>query len=164
MESEEREAILHKLAAKIESAREKVCTDISYRAFMSFKSNVKKWLNREVTDEEAIELEDCPMVAAIQAQERRTKLRWVFANLENSCKTLLHSGASQDASPEFRTFVHETGTEATRTIWRRGTRGIRSIVEGCLPSNVPDIVSVLQVANAMRSAVPPSSLVCSRKE
>lgn len=164
MDSEKRRAISRKLDAKIESALENLRTDFGYSTFMFFKSMVQTWLNREVTDEEDVELEDCPTVAAIQAQERRTRLRHVLEKLGNSCKILLHAGASQDASTKLRAFVHEAGTGAPRTIWRRGTRAIRSIVEGRLPSNVPDIVSILQVANAMRLVAPSSGLVCSTKE
>lgn len=164
MEFEKGRAIIHKFAAKIESALENVRTFVDYRTFMFYKSRVQTWLTTEVTDEEAIDLEDCPTVAAIQARERGTRLRQVLAKIGNSCKALLHAGASQDVSPELRTFVHEAGTGTPRTIWRHGTRGIRSIVDGHLPSSVPDIVSILQVANSMRLAAPPSGLVCSREE
>lgn len=162
--SEKCRAIVCKLAAKIEGALEEVGTVFNYREFRSFKSQIDTWLNNNVTNVKAIDLEDCPTAVAIQAQERRTRLRQVFAKIGSSCKSLLHARASQSASPELRIFVHEAGTEATRTVWRRGTRAIRSIVDGRLPSSVPDIVSILQVANAMRSALPPSGLVCSKEE
>lgn len=110
------------------------------------------------------DLEDCPVVAAIRAQERRTILRRLFGKIESSLKRLLHAGASQGASTGLVNFAHKASTETSRAIWKLGKRVIRNICEGHLPSSLPEIVSILQVANAMRSAVPASDLVCSRKE
>lgn len=159
MQSKKRKDIIDKLAAKIVSALEKPSTVWRPRAFTFFKSTVQRLPDGEVTD-----LEDCPVVAAIQAQERRTILRRLFANIASSLRCLLHAGASRGASTGLVNFAHKAGTETSRAIWRRGTRVIRFIGAGCLPSSLPEIVSMLQVANAMRSAVLASDLVCSRKE
>lgn len=121
-------------------------------------------VNSTEKESKATDLEDCPVVAAIQAQERRTILRRLFAKIASSLKKLLRAGASQGASTGLVNFAHKAGTETSRAIWRRGKRVIRDIGEGCRPSSLPEIVSILQVANAMRSAVPASDLVCSRKE
>lgn len=154
------EYTIDKLAAKIVSASEMSCTGSGCCAFTFFKSAVQRLPNGEVTD-----LEDCPVVAAIiEAQERKTILRRLFAKVASSLKRLLHAGASQGASTRLVNLVHKASTETWQAIWRRGTRVIRNISEGCLPSSLPEIVSVLQVANAMRFAVPASDLVCSRKE
>lgn len=157
--SNNRRDIINKLAAKIVSALEEPSAASDFRAFIFFESTVQRLPGREVID-----LEDCPLVAAVQTQERKTILRRLFAKIASSLKSLLRAGASQGASTALVNFVHKAGTETSRAIWRRGTRVIRNIGEGCLPSSLPEIVSVLQVANAMRSAVPASDLVCSRKE
>lgn len=151
--------IIDKLAAKIVSALEKPSTVRGPRASTFFKSIVQRLPDREVTD-----LENCPVVAAVQAQERRTMLRRLFAKMTSERKKLLHAGDSQGVSTGLVNFAHKAGTETSRAIWRRGTRVIRNVGEGCLPSSLPEIVSILQVANAMRFAVPASDRVCSRKE
>lgn len=174
--AKKRGEIIDKLAAKIASALEKPCTVGAFPAFTFFKSIVQTLprANRsatdvgitdvEVTSLEVTGLEDCPVVATIQAQERGAILRRLFAKIASSLKRLLHAGASQGASTRLVNLVHKAGTETWQAIWRRGTRVIRNISEGCLPSSLPEIVSILQVANAMRSTVPASYLVCSRKE
>lgn len=128
------------------------------------KSKIIEALIAKEVAKEFPDLEDCPVVAAIRAQERRTILRRLFGKIASSLKRLLHAGASQGASTGLVNFAHKASTETSRTIWKLGKRVIRNICEGHLPSSLPEIVSILQVANAMRSAVPASDLVCSRKE
>lgn len=159
-----RKEIIDRLAAKIVSALKKPSTVRGYRTSTFFKSTVQRLSHGEVTDVGVTDLEVCPVVAAIQAQERRTMLRRLFAKLASSLKRLLNAGASQGASTGLVDFAHKAGTETSRAIWKHGTRVIRNIGEGCLPSSLPEIVSILQVANAMRFAVPASDLVCSREE
>lgn len=154
-----RRAIITKLAAKVVSALEKPYNVNGYGASIFIESIVQGLPNGEVAD-----LEDCPVVAAIQAQERRTILRRLFAKIGSSLKRLLHAGASQGASTGLVNFAHKAATETSRAIWKRGTRVIRNIGKRCLTPSLPEIVNILQVANAMRSAVPASDLVCSRQE
>ncbi|UKZ79048.1 hypothetical protein TrVFT333_006799, partial [Trichoderma virens FT-333] len=110
----------------------------------------------------AIEVKDCPAVAAIQAQERRTMARRLLAKIANSCEKLLDASTMQDVSAGLMAFVDQVGTSTS--VWRSGTRAIRDICEGYMPRSLSDIVSALQVANAMRSVVPPSRLVYTKKE
>ncbi|KAF3075639.1 hypothetical protein CFAM422_001966 [Trichoderma lentiforme] len=97
-----------------------------------------------------------------EAQERRIMAHRLLAEVANSCQKLPDASTMQDASSGVRAFVNQVGTSAS--VWKRGTGAIRDICEGYKPRNLSDIVSVLQVANAMRSVVPPSRLKCSKKE
>lgn len=106
--------------------------------------------------------EDCPAVAAVRAQERRITARRLFAKVASSRERLLNAGASQDAPASLKDFVDQVGPSSS--VFKSGTRAIRDISEGYMPSSLRDIVSALQVADAMRSAVPPSKLVCSEEE
>lgn len=155
--AEKCEFIIDKLVAKIVSALEDPYTVCGYVTSTIFKSIVQRLLSREVTNEDF-------SAAAAWAQERRNVFRRLFARIGSSRTTLLHAGASQGASAGLVTFADEAGSETSRAIWRRGTRAIRNIGKGCLPSSLSEIVSILQVANAMRSAVPPSDVVCSENE
>ncbi|KAK4060616.1 hypothetical protein Trihar35433_10024 [Trichoderma harzianum] len=107
-------------------------------------------------------LNDCPALAAIQAQERRAMAHRLLTKVASSCEKLLDASIMQDASAGVIAFVDQFGTSAS--IWKSGTRAIRDICEGYMPRSLSDIVSALQVANAMRSAVPPSTLGYSKKE
>lgn len=80
----------------------------------------------------------------------------------SSREKLLNVGARQYASAGLKAFVGQLGTSSS--IWAGGTRAIRDISEGYMPSSLRHIVSALQVANAMRVAVPRSHLVCSKQE
>lgn len=115
------------------------------------------WLEGE-DDEEA-----CPAVTAMRAQERRTwARRLILAKVARSRHKLLDAGSRENASVSLKEFVDQVGT--SRSVFTSGTRAIRNIGEGYMPSSLLDVVSALQVANAMRSAVPPSKRVCSKKE
>lgn len=113
-------------------------------------------------DEDDEDQEDCPAVAAIRAQERRSTERRLFAKVTRSCERLLDAGASQNASARLTEFIAQVGTSSS--VFKSGTRAIRDISEGYKPSGLRAIVSALQVANAMRSVVPPSKLAYSKKE
>ncbi|KAL6810544.1 ankyrin repeat-containing domain protein [Trichoderma camerunense] len=102
---------------------------------------------------------DCPALAAIQAQEHRIMARRLLKKVANSCEKLLDASTTQDASVGVIAFADQVGTSAS--VWRSGTRAIRDICE-CYPTpSLSDIVSALQVADAMRSVVSPSRLGCS---
>lgn len=106
--------------------------------------------------------EDCPAIAAVRAQERRTTERRLFAHVASSREGLLDAGASPDASASLREFVAQVGTSSF--VFKCGTRAIRDISEGYKPSGLRAIVSALQDADAMRSVVPASKLVYSKEE
>ncbi|KAL6902628.1 ankyrin repeat-containing domain protein [Trichoderma evansii] len=108
-----------------------------------------------------IDMKD-PAVAAIQAQERKTMTRRLLAKVANSCERLLDAGTVQDASTSLIAFVGQVSTSSS--VWKSGTRAIRDICEGYMPRRLSDVVSALQVANAMRSVIPSSQLECSKKE
>lgn len=101
-------------------------------------------------------------MAAIQAQQRRTMIRRLLAELKTSRRALLAAGARPEASAALKDFVGQTSTGSS--VWTWGTRAIRDLSEGYMPSSLADIVSALQVANAMRVAVSSSVLACSKKE
>lgn len=117
--------------------------------------------NAKITNVEA-----CPAVAAIRDQERRTTARLTVRRLleqvKSSREEVLSAGGRQDASVHLKRFVGRVGT--AKSIWKCGTRAIRNIVKGYMPSSLPEVVSVLQVADAMRLAVPASNLAYSKKE
>jgi hypothetical protein len=119
-------------------------------------------LPRNIERSAAIDEKDCPAVAAIQTQERKTMARRLLAKIASSCEKLLDAGTIQGASASLIAFIDQVGTSSS--VWRSGTRAIRDIYEGYMPRGLSDIVNALQVANAMRSVVPPSNLVCSKKE
>ncbi|KAJ4860213.1 ankyrin repeats (3 copies) domain-containing protein [Trichoderma breve] len=101
-------------------------------------------------------------IAGIRARDRRTMARKLLAKVAKSCKKLLDASATQDASAGVIAYVDQLGTSAS--IWERGTRAIREIYEGYKPRSLSDIVSALQVANAMRAVVKTSGLGYSKKE
>ncbi|OPB39560.1 hypothetical protein A0O28_0052660 [Trichoderma guizhouense] len=111
---------------------------------------------------EAIDVNDCPAVAAIRAQERRTMARRLLAKVANSCEKLLDASITQGVSAKLIAFAGQVGSNVV--VWRNGTRAIQDICEGYKPRRLSDIVSALQVANAMRSVVSPSRLGYSKKE
>jgi ankyrin repeat protein len=108
------------------------------------------------------DVETCPTVAAIRARERRAIAHRLFAEIKSSRETLLEAGARHNVSDGLGAFMGQVGTHLS--IWKSGTRAIRDISEGYMPSGLHDIVSALQVADAMRLAVPSSKIVCSNKE
>lgn len=112
-------------------------------------------------DEPDINDGECPAVTALRAQERRNMARRLSAKVATSCEKLLDAGARADVSDSLREFVGKIGT--TSSVFRGGTRAIRDISEGYMPSSLSAVVSALQVANAMRSAVRSSETVCSKK-
>ncbi|KAK1244930.1 hypothetical protein MKX08_004559 [Trichoderma sp. CBMAI-0020] len=103
---------------------------------------------------EAVDVENCPTVAAIQAQIRRTMTRRLIARVASSCEKLLYAGTQKSASAGLIEFVGHAGTSLS--VWKSGTRAIRDICEGYMPRSLSDVVNALQVADAMRSAVPTS--------
>jgi ankyrin repeat protein len=117
---------------------------------------------RDDQGSKAIDVENCPTVAAIQTQNRKIMTRQLIAEIANSCEKLLDAGTKTGASANFKAFLGRVGTRFS--IWRRGTRAIRDLCEGYMPHSLSDIVSALQVSDAMRSVVPPSQLRCSKKE
>lgn len=114
------------------------------------------------SDEDEPEEEDCQVVAALRTQKRITMTHRLFAKVANSREKLLDAGATAEVSDSLREFVGNIGT--TSSVFRGGTRTIRDISEGYMPSSLSAVVSALQVANAMRSAVWSSKTVCSKKE
>ncbi|KAL6791623.1 hypothetical protein J3E68DRAFT_43076 [Trichoderma sp. SZMC 28012] len=70
----------------------------------------------------------------------------------------------QDASAGVIAFVNEVKVGTCASVWKSGTRAIRDIYQGHMLHRLSDIVSALQVADAMRSVVPPSTLGYSKKE
>lgn len=96
------------------------------------------------------------------ADERRTMARRLLAKIGRSYGKLLTAVARNDASAGLRAFVEQVGTRSST--WKSGTRTIRNIAEGYMPSGLPDIINALRVADAMRSAIPRSDLVCSKEE
>ncbi|KAF4964212.1 hypothetical protein FSARC_7846 [Fusarium sarcochroum] len=111
---------------------------------------------------ETSNLEHCPAIAAIQAQERQRTGRNLLAKVSKSCRKLLDAGGEHTASAEFVSFTKQIGTSSSS--WKKGTRAIRNIVEGYLPSHISDIICSLQVADAMQSVVPSSDSICSEQE
>ncbi|KAL7929514.1 hypothetical protein V8C35DRAFT_315454 [Trichoderma chlorosporum] len=105
---------------------------------------------------------DCPAVAAIQARQRKAMARRLLAKVANSCEKLLDAITMKNASAGLIAFVDQVGTSAS--VWRSGTRAIRDICGGYMPRRLSDIVSALQVANAMRLGVPRSRRLYSKKE
>ncbi|KAL6833147.1 hypothetical protein J3E69DRAFT_323125 [Trichoderma sp. SZMC 28015] len=97
-----------------------------------------------------------------EAQERRTMTHRLLAEVTRSCVHLLDANTMRDASDGVKAFVNQVGTSAS--VWKSGIRAIRDICEGYMPHSLSDIVSALQVANAMRSVVPPSRQGYSKKE
>lgn len=108
----------------------------------------------------------CPAIAAIRDQERRTKAgipaRRLLDQVKKSRDELLNAGDVPDSSGHLKRFVGRIGTP--KSIWKCGTRAFRDIIEGYMPSALPDVVSALQVADAMRLVVPPSNTVWSKEE
>ncbi|PNP58082.1 hypothetical protein THARTR1_02240 [Trichoderma harzianum] len=97
-----------------------------------------------------------------EAQERRTMAHQLLAAVANSREKLIDAYITQDASAKFIAFLNQVGT--AKSIWGGGTRAIRDICEGYKPCSLSDIVSALQVADAMRSVMPSSRLRYSTKE
>lgn len=110
----------------------------------------------------ASDVKDCPTTAAIQAQQRKATARRLLTTVKSSREKLLSAGARPEASATLKAFVRQVGTSSS--IWTWGTRAIRDISEGYIPSSLAEIVSALQVANAMRIVVPPSRHVCGKQE
>lgn len=121
-----------------------------------------KYGNRKMHQGKVTDVEDCPITAAIRARQRKTTVLRLRTKLKRSRKRLQAAGARHDASATLKAFVGQIGTGSS--IWTWGTRAIREISEGYMPSSLADIVSVLQVANSMRVAVPRSRQVCSKQE
>lgn len=96
------------------------------------------------------------------ADERRTMARRLLAKIGRSHGKLLAAVAGNGASAGLIAFVEQMGTRSST--WRSGTRTIRNIAEGYMPSGLLDIINALRVADAMRSAIPRSDLVCSKEE
>ncbi|KAL7784712.1 hypothetical protein V8C43DRAFT_292004 [Trichoderma afarasin] len=128
---------------------------------LSLFTSVNKDCDR-VEHSEAIDVDDYPAVPVMPAWERRTMARGLIAKVANSCEKLLDASTTKDASAKFIAFVDQVGTR--ESVWRSGTRAIRDICEGYMPRSPSDIVNALQVADAMRSVMPPSSLKYSKKE
>jgi ankyrin repeat protein len=104
----------------------------------------------------------CPIVAAIQTRERHKVGRQLLLRLSKSHQRLMDGSGHPSASVNLRLFGEQLGT--CKSIWRNGTRVIRNLMIGNLPNKLPDVISCLQVADVMRSAVPNTALVCSKQE
>lgn len=105
---------------------------------------------------------NCAAIAAIRAQERTTLERQLFERVGRSRQKLLDAGASSYATTDLKAFVGQIGT--CSSVHKAGTRVIRDITEGYIPSGLFGIVCALQVASAMRSIVSESKMVYSKKE
>lgn len=92
---------------------------------------------------------------------RRHEAHRLFAKLTDSRQKLLHASTTQGASAKFIAFVNRVGTNVD--VWRSGTHVLRDRCEGYMPRSLSDIVSAFQVADAMRSSLSSSELVCSEK-
>lgn len=112
--------------------------------------------------DEPIQSQLLTAISRHEAQERRTIVHRLLAKVANSCQKLFEASIMQNASAGVKAFVNQVGTSAS--VWKSGTRATRDICEGYMPRSLSDIVSALQVANAMRSVVPPSRLGYSKKE
>ncbi|KAL6893140.1 hypothetical protein HDV57DRAFT_223994 [Trichoderma longibrachiatum] len=114
----------------------------------------------------AVNMNKGPTIATTEPQERRSRrrstARRLVAGIASSNGKLLDASTKPDASARLKAFVEQVGTSSS--VWKSGTRAIRSICEGYMPDGVSGIVSALQVADAMRSIVPPSELVYSERE
>ncbi|KAL6690307.1 hypothetical protein J3F84DRAFT_389702 [Trichoderma pleuroticola] len=97
-----------------------------------------------------------------EAQERRTMAHRVIVAVANSRKKLLNARITQDPSAKFMAFLDQVGT--AKSIWGSGIRAILHIYKGYKPRSLSDIVSALQIADAMRSVVPPSRRGSSKKQ
>lgn len=113
-------------------------------------------------DSAATDMENCPAVAAVRAQGRKSMARRLLAKVASSRDKLLDASVKMTASARLTAFVGQVGSSSS--VWGSGTRAIRDISEGYKPFGLSDIINALQVANAMRSAVPRSKRACPRKE
>ncbi|KAL7957009.1 hypothetical protein V8C34DRAFT_286937 [Trichoderma compactum] len=91
-----------------------------------------------------------------EAQERRNMAHWLLAKVAISCQKLLDASTMQNASAGVMAFANQVGTSAS--VWKSGTRVIRDVCEGYKPRSLSDIVSALQVANAMEEIISLSGL------
>jgi hypothetical protein len=104
----------------------------------------------------------CPRGTAIQSRERHKIGLYLLARLSKLRQRLIDESDSHSASVDFALFGEQLGTRAS--IWKDGTRVMRNLTNGHLPSELPDIISCLLVADAMRSATSDATLVCSKQE
>lgn len=123
------------------------------------RSSQMRW---DFEDEAGTNDGECPTVAALRVQERRNMARRLSAKVAISCEKLVDACDRADVSDSLRAFVSKIGT--TSSVFKDGTSAIRAISVGFMPFSLSAIVSALQVANAMRSAVRSSKTVCSKKE
>ncbi|KAL7810060.1 hypothetical protein V8C44DRAFT_333253 [Trichoderma aethiopicum] len=128
--------------------------------------NLVKIVSNNLMLSAAVNMKDDPAIATIEPQgrrnRRRTMARRLLADVARSNGKLLDASIMPDASARLKAFVDQVGTSSS--VWKSGTRAIRSICEGYMPDGVSEVVSALQVADAMRSTVPPSDLVYSKRE
>ncbi|KAF4462513.1 Ankyrin repeat domain-containing 52 [Fusarium albosuccineum] len=123
---------------------------------------IQRTLSLPTHSNETIDVEACLAAAAIREQERQKLGRRLLAKVKKSRQKILDARNSHSASAGLAAFVDRLGTSSR--IWKKGTRTIRNVMDGPLPHDLSDVISSLQVADAMRSAVPPSELVCSKQE
>ncbi|KAL5089424.1 hypothetical protein Trisim1_005701 [Trichoderma cf. simile WF8] len=86
----------------------------------------------------------------------------LLAKVTDSRQKLLDVSTTQDATVGVIAFADQVGTSAS--VWMSGTRAIRDICEGYKTRSLSDIVSALQVVDAMRSVASSLRPGCSKKE
>jgi ankyrin repeat protein len=123
---------------------------------------VHQILLRHAMLEHTMHEQRCPTVEAIQAQERRNMGRRLQALVARSCRKLQDAAIGDDASTGIIAFTQELGTYSS--VWKSGTNAIRGLTWGWKPDGIKEVVSMVQVAAAMRATAASMGQVCSKKE
>ena len=92
----------------------------------------------------------CPLVAEIQARERQRILRQRRTALSEIHQRLIDQSSSSAASEAFAAFGE--ASNSYEGVWKEGVGVMRKLINGHLPHGLLEVVSCLQVADAMRLA------------
>ena len=92
----------------------------------------------------------CPLVAEIQARERQRILRQRRTALSEIHQRPIDQSSSSVASEAFAAFGEASNSD--ESVWKEGVGVMRKLINGHLPHELHEVVSCLQVADAMRLA------------
>jgi ankyrin repeat protein len=92
----------------------------------------------------------CPLIAEIQARERQRILRQCRTTLSEIHQRLIDQSSNSATSDAFAAFGE--ASNSYEGVWKEGVGVMRKLIKGHLPHGLHEVVSCLQVADAMRLA------------